>query len=322
MDASDNEIINQFLLRYAREFDFYDRAASLCFRHCEEVLGQAAVKAMVTFRAKRPDRLRPKVEKRSEKRLSESNAYKSSEDIYDDIVDLAGVRIALYFPGDMGKVDDIICRAFNVDLKKQFPEKAGPQDPQKRFSGYAATHYRVRPKRCNLPRESERFADCKIEIQVASVLMHAWAEVEHDLAYKPHSGTLSWTELTILDEINGLVLAGELALARLQEAVHDRIAKQNQPFANQYELATHVYEIYKSALNDMKDVEGLELPTTEPSMGRADELLEYLRGTSRNRPELLTQSLRAWTPDPRDNQTIVEQILKFLRREDPAHSNL
>jgi ppGpp synthetase/RelA/SpoT-type nucleotidyltranferase len=24
-----------------------------------------------------------------------------------------------------------------------------------------------------------------VEIQVASVLMHAWAEVEHDLVYKP-----------------------------------------------------------------------------------------------------------------------------------------
>ena len=49
--------------------------------------------------------------------------------------------------------------------------------------------------------------------------MHAWSEVEHDLIYKPLQGTLSKEELAILDELNGLVLAGEIALerCRLQE---------------------------------------------------------------------------------------------------------
>ena len=42
--------------------------------------------------------------------------------------------------------------------------------------------------------------------------MHAWSEVEHDLVYKPLQGTLSDEELAILDELNGLVLAGEIAL--------------------------------------------------------------------------------------------------------------
>ncbi len=41
--------------------------------------------------------------------------------------------------------------------------------------------------------------------------MHAWSEVEHDLTYKPMQGTLSEEELSILDELNGLVLAGEIA---------------------------------------------------------------------------------------------------------------
>lgn len=49
------------------------------------------------------------------------------------------------------------------------------------------------------------------EIQVASLIMHAWSEVEHDLIYKPMQGTLSEEELSILDELNGLVLAGEIA---------------------------------------------------------------------------------------------------------------
>ena len=47
--------------------------------------------------------------------------------------------------------------------------------------------------------------------------MHAWSEVEHDLVYKPLAGDLSEEELAILDEINGLVLTGEIALERLQK---------------------------------------------------------------------------------------------------------
>ena len=66
--------------------------------------------------------------------------------------------------------------------------------------------------------ESQRkYGAARIEIQVASLIMHAWSEVEHDLIYKPMQGTLSEEELSILDELNGLVLAGEIALERLQQ---------------------------------------------------------------------------------------------------------
>ena len=58
--------------------------------------------------------------------------------------------------------------------------------------------------------------------------MHAWAEVEHDLVYKPYSGKLQEDELAILDEINGLVIAGEIALERLQKAITERTKRQKE----------------------------------------------------------------------------------------------
>ena len=67
--------------------------------------------------------------------------------------------------------------------------------------------------------------------KVASVLMHAWSEVEHDLVYKPMQGTLSEEELAILDELNGLVLTGEIALERLQAAGNERIQNSKATFA-------------------------------------------------------------------------------------------
>ena len=80
------------------------------------------------------------------------------------------------------------------------------------------TRVRIQLKDNSLQDTQKRYVNSKTEIQVASVLMHACSEVEHDLVYKPLNGTLSEEELAILDELNGLVLAGEIALERLQIA--------------------------------------------------------------------------------------------------------
>jgi ppGpp synthetase/RelA/SpoT-type nucleotidyltranferase len=52
--------------------------------------------------------------------------------------------------------------------------------------------------------------------------MHAWSEVEHDLVYKPLDGDFSPEEYA-LDQLNGLVLAGEMALETLQKAQQARL---------------------------------------------------------------------------------------------------
>jgi ppGpp synthetase/RelA/SpoT-type nucleotidyltranferase len=60
--------------------------------------------------------------------------------------------------------------------------------------------------------------------------MHAWSEVEHDLVYKPLQGSLSEDEYAILDELNGLVLAGEIALERLQRAGESRVSTSGREY--------------------------------------------------------------------------------------------
>lgn len=84
--------------------------------------------------------------------------------------------------------------------------------------------------------------------------MHAWSEVEHDLIYKPMQGTLSEEELSILDELNGLVLAGEIALERLQAAGNERLRSRNAAFGSQYELASYLYNFLSSHLKT-EDIE-------------------------------------------------------------------
>lgn len=78
--------------------------------------------------------------------------------------------------------------------------------------------------------------------------MHAWSEVEHDLVYKPYSGDLSKEELSILDEINGLVLTGEIALERLQSAMATRTEKSTK-IDDKYELTNYIFNWFKNKDN-------------------------------------------------------------------------
>ena len=103
-----------------------------------------------------------------------------------DITDLAGLRITTYFSSDVDRVAEILEREFRVDPHASV-DKRKYADPD-RF-GYSSLHYiaELFPARTQLP-EYSRFHGLKCEIQVRSILQHAWAEIEHDLGYKSAAG--------------------------------------------------------------------------------------------------------------------------------------
>jgi ppGpp synthetase/RelA/SpoT-type nucleotidyltranferase len=295
-------VIDEFLARYRREFDFYDQAARLVSQLLEARLQAAGVRAIVTFRAKSAGRLEPKVRARASKKN-----YVTVEDIYVDIPDLAGVRIAHYFPAQREQVGRIINDALVVMQSKTFPDNT-PSSYPKRFAGYSATHYRVRLRETTLVDTQKRYAEARVEVQVASVLMHAWAEVEHDLVYKPYQGVLVEDEYAILDELNGMVMAGEIALERLQRAGDARVASRGRGFANHYDLAAYLI----STLRELAESDALQ-----EGLGRVDLLYQLLVELQLATPEGLARYLSALHPDL-DRRPVAEQIIDQLLSEDPA----
>ena len=216
------DLINQFIENYKKKMNFYETAGRMAARQLESALQAAGIRAIVTSRAKAPGRLKSKVLIRNSRRAV---PYKNMREIYEDIADLCGVRVSLYFPGDRDKADSLINDLFTLLETKQFPEQSKAPSYNKRFSGYWANHYRAHMREESLDRSQKKYTTARIEIQVASVLMHA----------------LSDEELAILDELNGLVLAGEIALERLQNAGNERIRNKNAEFGSQYELASYLY---------------------------------------------------------------------------------
>lgn len=297
-------VIDLFIARYVKEYDFYDQAARLVAQRLESQLRVSGIRCIVTSRAKSVSRLEEKCRQRDRR-----TRYSAVDDIFDDIVDLAGVRVALYFPAERVQVESIIEREFvQLEAKKEFPG-TGDTHAKKKFSGYSASHFRVQLAEADLGDVDRRYSTARVEIQIASVLMHAWAEVEHDLVYKPSSAEdLSEDELALLDQLNGLVLAGEIALERLQRAGELRVAGGGRKFANHYELAVHLLGRAR---------ESFRQPINESGLGRVDVLFEFLNRLGFDTPSQMEPYLAA-LHDNLQSRPLSDQVIDALLAEDNA----
>lgn len=103
-------------------------------------------------------------------------------DPVNDVTDLAGIRVVAYFPTDVERIGELVEQSFAVD-DEHSQRQAGVSDPD-RF-GYRSDHYVVRlgGARAGLA-EYRRFDGLRAEIQVRTVMQHAWAAVDHRLRYK------------------------------------------------------------------------------------------------------------------------------------------
>jgi ppGpp synthetase/RelA/SpoT-type nucleotidyltranferase len=291
-------VVEDFISRYTKEYDFYDQAARLAAQKLESDLREAGIRSIVTYRAKSISNL----EEKCKQRHKDKGGYNSVSKIFDDIVDLAGVRVALYFPGERNQVDSAIVRLFDlIRPKKEFPEQSKHR-PGKVFSGYSATHYLVHLREQTLGESGKRYATARIEIQVASVLMHAWSEVEHDLVYKPRSGDLSEDEGAILDELNGMVLAGEIALERLQRAGKVRVGEKERKIGSHWDLASYLLGRAASIT---------DRPVSDSGLGRVDLLFDLMTDLKIDTPRALEPYLNA-LHDNFELRPLAEQVIDSL----------
>ena len=105
---------------------------------------------------------------------------KKYTDPFTENEDFCGIRIIVYYPKDINEVQKIIDREF--DIQTSFDK--GDELEINEF-GYRSKHSIVKVKKGWLSAPNYRgLEDIKVEIQIRTILMHAWAEIEHKLAYK------------------------------------------------------------------------------------------------------------------------------------------
>lgn len=114
--------------------------------------------------------------------FKEKAAQTKYSDPLKEITDLSGIRIITLFEKEIHQISDIIKNLFKIDYERS-EDKADLLDADK--MGYKSIHYIAELNADKITATKlEKFAGLKFEIQIRSILQHAWAEIEHDRNYK------------------------------------------------------------------------------------------------------------------------------------------
>ena len=157
-----DEVLKEFDSLSPRLNELCEQTESLI----ERAIAKTGLKIQgITWRVKDREKLKRKYENPNKSYIALS-----------DITDLAGVRIITYLAKDVDLVAEIVRREFELDEKNTVDKRKG--DPER--LGYQSLHYICEYSRKRLDLfEYEKFASIKFEVQIRSLLQHAWAELQH-----------------------------------------------------------------------------------------------------------------------------------------------
>jgi len=162
------EIIKKFIDEYKIKQSIYEDFAKKIGSFLEILLKDNKFRYQTVFsRGKEPSSLQKKIAK--DKELQKLKTVT-------EIDDLAGCRVIFYLDNDIERFRNHIYKEFNI-IKDNLKYSE---------DNYNARHIIVKfDKNRTALTEYAKFLDLKCEIQLTTVLYHAWSEMNHDVIYKP-----------------------------------------------------------------------------------------------------------------------------------------
>lgn len=110
------------------------------------------------------------------KKMKDKNYELTYQNMIDNINDIAGVRVIAKTIDDVYKIKNILENNSNITIIK---EKDYIKKPKK--SGYTSLHIIA-----EVPTKiDENIVFVKVEIQIRTIAMDLWANLEHEIKYKP-----------------------------------------------------------------------------------------------------------------------------------------
>jgi ppGpp synthetase/RelA/SpoT-type nucleotidyltranferase len=168
LNEEDN-LIEKYTEEYTETFTKYDQLGKVLNQDLEKLLEDKNIDIFsVDCRIKDVESYLDKI-----KRKTYDNPIK-------DITDICGLRIICYYTSDLDKIYSLIENEFVVvDMVDE-----GELLEEDEF-GYLSRHYIVKLKENWLKTPSYRnLDDVEAEIQIRTILQHAWADISHKLYYK------------------------------------------------------------------------------------------------------------------------------------------
>ncbi len=220
-------LVKQQIGKYSQEYRHYEVYSQVLRKILEAACRQAAPLAIVQTRAKTVSSFAEKI------------IRKPTADPVHDFTDLCGARVITNTKTEVDRLCGFIRANFNIDEQNS-------QDTFERLKtaefGYLSVHYIVQIDRkeiLGIP-IPESIGARKAEIQVRTLLQHAWANMSHDLIYKnrfevPRRWTRSLARTSaLLEQADGVFdeVLGELDAYRLHYGILSEHSKRDEELKN------------------------------------------------------------------------------------------
>ncbi len=137
-----------------------------------ELLAEARIDGSVESRVKARESFLAKIQRPD----------KSYADPIRDVTDLSAIRVVVRTTGDVQRVNHLLTSEFEIDQERSIDKGAALDVDQ---FGYRSQHFiiRLREPRVSLSEWKDLGGYCS-EVQIRTILQHAWAAIQHPLDYK------------------------------------------------------------------------------------------------------------------------------------------
>lgn len=261
----------EFLERWSKERPMYEAWGHYVVQHVVgRVRAQIAPLSADVFL-----RVPPKARLKGDASILEKAFYRNKPyvDPFNEITDKVGVRFVVLLANDIKVIDDAITTCPDWEASKDRDYELEQQENPIQFD-YAAVHYVVR---C---RSELTFEDIAIvvgtpcEVQVKTILQHAYSELTHDTIYKPKVDATPRMLRTA---------AKSMALIEATNDYFEQVVEQvSEIIGSSKGLTDELANIYRKRVGreaELSRTEGLILEAYEADSGadvaaRVDSLLE------------------------------------------------
>jgi putative GTP pyrophosphokinase len=287
---------------YSAHFEIYSSFTRLLHATVEKLMKAAGIQYL--YVASRPKSIPGFVEKMARKEYRSTN----------EVTDLAGIRVITFIESDATAAAELLQRSFVPHPEKSLDKSEELGDSQ---VGYRSIHliFELGTDRVNLT-EYKQFKGLLFEVQIRTVLQHAWAEIDHDRGYK-FSGVLP---KNLRRRLN--LLAGQLELADME---FSRLALDVEAYSAELQRRKGDLDVELSSASLDGYLAGLATTHSLPPIKKSDpasfaevidELHRFGIDTLKDVNQLMSPEFLAELKTPKDTSTQIGLLRRAMMYSD------